>query len=68
MAVTDMPFRQRAVTGFLVKEGNSAGVTHERLPETKQQSMEWYPHHIAQEEAEKRTPGRQSYGNCLLGW
>jgi len=29
MALTDM-FRQRAVTEFLVKEGNSAGVMYER--------------------------------------
>jgi transposase len=31
MAVTDMLFRQRAVTEFLVKEGNSAAVIYERL-------------------------------------
>jgi transposase len=31
MAVTDNSFRQCAVTEFLVKEGNSAGVTYERL-------------------------------------
>jgi transposase len=31
MAVTDMSFRQYAVTEFLVKEGNSAGVIYERL-------------------------------------
>jgi hypothetical protein len=31
MAVTNMPFRQRAVTEFLVKEGNSAGSINERL-------------------------------------
>jgi hypothetical protein len=31
MAVTDMLFRQRAVTEFLVKEGNSAGVIYERF-------------------------------------
>jgi hypothetical protein len=31
MAVTDMLFRQRAVSEFLVKEGNSAGVIYERL-------------------------------------
>jgi hypothetical protein len=31
MAVTDMSFRQRAVTEFPVKEGNSAGVIYERL-------------------------------------
>jgi transposase len=31
MAVTDMPFRQRAVIEFLVKEGNSVGVIYERL-------------------------------------
>jgi hypothetical protein len=31
MAVTDMSFRQRAVTEFLVKGGNSAGVIYERL-------------------------------------
>jgi hypothetical protein len=30
MAVTDM-FRQRAVTEFLVKEGNCTGVIYERL-------------------------------------
>jgi hypothetical protein len=42
MAVTSMLFRQRAVTEFLVKEGNSAGVIYEQFPETKQQSMEWH--------------------------
>jgi transposase len=31
MAVTDMLFRQPAVTEFRVKEGNSAGVIYERL-------------------------------------
>jgi hypothetical protein len=31
MAVTAMSFRQPAVTKFLVKEGNSAGVIYERL-------------------------------------
>jgi hypothetical protein len=31
MAVTDISFRHRAVIEFLVKEGNSAGVTYERL-------------------------------------
>jgi chorismate mutase len=40
MSVTDMSLRQRAVIEFLVKEGNSAGVIYERLPETKRQSME----------------------------
>jgi hypothetical protein len=41
MAVTDMSFRQRDVTEFLVTEGNSAGIVYEGLPETKRQSMEW---------------------------
>jgi transposase len=31
MVVTDMLFRQRAVTEFHAKEGNSAGVIYERL-------------------------------------
>jgi transposase len=31
VAVTDMSFRQIAVTEFLVKEGNSAGVIYDRL-------------------------------------
>jgi hypothetical protein len=31
MAVTDMPFRQRVVIEFLVKEGNSAGATYKRF-------------------------------------
>jgi transposase len=31
IAVTSMSFRQYAVTEFLVKEGNSAGVIYERL-------------------------------------
>jgi hypothetical protein len=31
MAVTDMAFLQSAVIEFLVKEGNSAGITYERL-------------------------------------
>jgi hypothetical protein len=31
MAVTNMSFRQRAVVKFLVKEGNSAAVSYERL-------------------------------------
>jgi hypothetical protein len=42
IAVTDMSFLQSAVTEFLVKEGKSAGVIYELLPETKRQSMEWY--------------------------
>jgi transposase len=33
MAVTDMSFRQHAVIEFFVKEGNSAGVIHKRLPD-----------------------------------
>jgi hypothetical protein len=31
MAVANMSFRQPAVTELIVKEGNLAGVTHERL-------------------------------------
>jgi hypothetical protein len=34
-----------------VKEGNSAGVIYERLPETKRQSMEW--HHITSPKKKK---------------
>jgi len=61
MAVTDMSFRQCAVTEFPVKEGNSAGVIYERLHEMAS-------HHITQkEEAENSTLSQQSYGNCLLG-
>jgi hypothetical protein len=31
IAVTDMSFHQRAVSEFLLQEGNSAGVIYERL-------------------------------------
>jgi transposase len=34
MAVTDMPFGQRVVIEFLLKEGNSAEVTYKRLHDT----------------------------------
>jgi hypothetical protein len=42
MAVTDLSFRQRAAIEFLAKEGNSPGVTYERLSETRRQNMEWH--------------------------
>jgi hypothetical protein len=51
-----MSFRQRAVTKFVVKEGNWTGVIYERLAETKRQSMEWNQTTLPKNKKQKTVP------------
>jgi hypothetical protein len=66
MAVTDMSFRQRAVTEFLVKEGNSAGVNYERLSATNDKARNGITPHRPKKKKPKIAPSFGIVEGCIL--